>query len=82
MEEFVVLVSSLRLCCCFVNVSDRDFVRLGAAGDAIEQELRWLIERLKLAGFVGETERVGARYIDFMGGDIFSGLRLGVPKSM
>jgi len=33
MEEFVVLVSSLRLCCGFVNVGDGDFVRLGAASD-------------------------------------------------
>jgi len=45
---------------------------------AIEQELRWLVERLKAAGFVGETERVSARYIDFFDGDVFGGLRLGL----
>lgn len=45
---------------------------------AIEQELIWLVERLKAAGFVGETERVGARYIDFFGGDVFGALRLGL----
>lgn len=45
---------------------------------AIEQELTWLVERLKAAGFVGETERVGAHYIDFFGGDVFSALRLGL----
>ena len=45
---------------------------------AIEQELKWLLERLKEAGFVGETERLGARYIDFFGGDVFSVLRLGL----
>jgi len=45
---------------------------------AIEQELKWLLERLKKAGFVGETERLGARYIDFFDGDVFSSLRLGL----
>ena len=45
---------------------------------AIEQELKWLLERLKAAGFVGETERLGARYIDFFGGDVFTVLRLGL----
>jgi uncharacterized protein (TIGR04255 family) len=45
---------------------------------AIEQELMWLVEQLKVAGFVGETERLGARYVDFFGGDIFNALRLGV----
>jgi uncharacterized protein (TIGR04255 family) len=45
---------------------------------AIEQELKWLLERIKASGFVGETERLGARYIDFFGGDVFSGLRLGL----
>jgi uncharacterized protein (TIGR04255 family) len=45
---------------------------------AIEQELKWLVERLKGAGFVGETERLSARYIDFFGGDIFTALRLGL----
>ncbi|MHC1765444.1 MAG: TIGR04255 family protein [Verrucomicrobiia bacterium] len=45
---------------------------------AIEQELRWLLERLKLAGFIGETERLSARYVDFFGGDVFTALRLGL----
>ncbi len=45
---------------------------------AIEQELRWLVERVKAAGFVGETERLGARYIDFFGGDVFNELELGL----
>lgn len=45
---------------------------------AIELELKWLIERLKAAGFVGETERIGVRYIDFFSSDIFDALQLGV----
>lgn len=45
---------------------------------AIEKELEWLLERLKVAGFVGETERLSARYIDFFGGDVFTALRLGL----
>ncbi len=45
---------------------------------AIEQELGWLLERLKAAGFIGETERLSARYIDFFGGDVFPSLRLGL----
>ena len=45
---------------------------------AIQQELKWLVERLKAAGFVGETERVGTRYIDFFDGDVFGELRLGL----
>ena len=45
---------------------------------AIHDELKWLLERLETAGFIGETERLGARYIDFFGGDIFSALRLGL----
>ena len=31
-----------------------------------------------MAGFVGETERLSSRYIDFFGGDIFTALRLGL----
>ena len=42
----------------------------------IEQELKWLLERLKAAGFIGETERLSSRYIDFFGGDVFTDLRL------
>ena len=45
---------------------------------AIEQELGWLLERLKAAGFIGETERLSTRYIDFFGGDVFTELRLGL----
>ncbi|MCL4177209.1 MAG: TIGR04255 family protein [Verrucomicrobia bacterium] len=45
---------------------------------AIERELGWLLVRLKAAGFVGETERLSARYIDFFQGDVFSKLRLGL----
>ncbi len=45
---------------------------------AIEPELKWLLERVKAAGFVGETERLSARYIDFFGGDVFPGLRFGL----
>lgn len=45
---------------------------------AIKQELQWLLDRLKAAGFVGETERLSTRYIDFFGGDIFPSLRLGL----
>jgi len=44
----------------------------------IEQELGWLLERLKSAGFIGETERLGARYIDFFDGDVFDSLRIGL----
>jgi uncharacterized protein (TIGR04255 family) len=44
----------------------------------IEPELGWLMERVKAAGFVGETERVGARYIDFFRGDVFTMLHLGL----
>ena len=45
---------------------------------AIEQELGWMLDRLRAAGFVGETERLSARYIDFFGGDVFTALRLGL----
>ncbi|HVR34239.1 MAG TPA: TIGR04255 family protein [Methylomirabilota bacterium] len=44
----------------------------------IEQELGWLLERLRTAGFIGETERLSARYIDFFDGDVFKALRLGL----
>jgi uncharacterized protein (TIGR04255 family) len=44
----------------------------------IEPELNWLLEQVKAAGFVGETERVSARYVDFFGGDVFTMLRLGL----
>lgn len=45
---------------------------------AIAEELKWLVEQVHAAGFVGETERLGTRYIDFFAGDVFSGLRLGL----
>jgi len=45
---------------------------------AIADELKWLVEQVKKAGFVGETERLGTRYTDFFRDDVFNGLRLGV----
>lgn len=45
---------------------------------AIKAELIWLLDRVKAAGFVGETERLSARYIDFFGGDVFTALRFGL----
>lgn len=45
---------------------------------AIEKELKWLLERLKEAGFVAETERISARYVDFFQGDVFKAFRLGL----
>ena len=44
----------------------------------IKEELAWLLERLKLAGFIHEGERLGMRYIDFFEEDIFSRLVLDV----
>jgi len=43
---------------------------------AILEELGWMVERVKAAGFVGETERLGVRYVDFFDGDVFPELRL------
>lgn len=45
---------------------------------AIELELRWMLERLQAAGFVSEGERLGVRYIDFIAGDVFQNLILGL----
>ncbi len=45
---------------------------------AIRSELEWLLERLSRSGLVRETERLGVRYIDFLAGDIFTGLKLGL----
>lgn len=45
---------------------------------AIIEELGWLVARVRAAGFVRETERIGVRYIDFFSGDIFPHLRIGV----
>ncbi|MCX6874023.1 MAG: TIGR04255 family protein [Verrucomicrobia bacterium] len=44
----------------------------------IREELAWLLERIKLAGFIHEGERLGMRYIDFFEGDIFSQLVLDI----
>jgi uncharacterized protein (TIGR04255 family) len=43
---------------------------------AIQKELGWVIERVRSAGFVSESERLGVRYVDFFEQDIFPGLRL------
>jgi uncharacterized protein (TIGR04255 family) len=43
---------------------------------AIREELDWVIQRIQAASFVGETERLGVRYVDFFEGDVFSGLHL------
>lgn len=43
---------------------------------AISTELAWLLERLKKAEIVSETERIGVRYIDFFPEDIFPRLLL------
>jgi uncharacterized protein (TIGR04255 family) len=44
----------------------------------IREELVWLIDRLKRAGFIHEGERLGMRYIDFFEVDIFSRLVLNI----
>lgn len=44
----------------------------------IKEELCWLLERLEVAGFIYEGERLGMRYIDFFEEDIFSRLVLDV----
>lgn len=75
-------------------ISDKFFIQLGPrivsllakpsaypGWPTIEAELKWLLERLKTAGFVGETERLGARYVDFFGEDIFNVLRFGLQIS-
>ncbi|MBI4625763.1 MAG: TIGR04255 family protein [Verrucomicrobia bacterium] len=45
---------------------------------AIRNEPSWLLERVRAAGFVRETERIGVRYIDFFSGDVFPNLKIGV----
>ena len=42
----------------------------------ISKEMKWLIEKLKLAQFIEEGERLGLRYIDFFNFDIFDKLIL------
>lgn len=44
--------------------------------ERIREELIWLIDRLKEADFMQETERIGVRYIDFIEGNLFSKLNL------
>jgi uncharacterized protein (TIGR04255 family) len=44
----------------------------------VAEELAWLLEQLKAAGFVHEGERLGMRYIDFFEDDIFSRLVLNI----
>lgn len=46
----------------------------------IQEELSWLLDRLKLAGFIHEGERLGMRYIDFFENDIFSRLVLNIQS--
>ncbi len=43
---------------------------------AIHAEMSWLVERIRNAGFFGEGERLGMRYIDFFEGDLFPSLRI------
>lgn len=44
----------------------------------IRNELEWLLEKTKAAGFIKETERIGVRYIDFFPGDVLPKLLLSV----
>ncbi|OGV81070.1 MAG: hypothetical protein A3K19_17390 [Lentisphaerae bacterium RIFOXYB12_FULL_65_16] len=45
---------------------------------AIETELGWLVSKVVDAAVIHEPERLGVRYIDFFGGNLFDGIRLGV----
>jgi len=47
----------------------------------IYEELTWLLEQVKLAGFIHEGERLGLRYIDFFEEDIFSRLMLDIQSN-
>lgn len=49
--------------------------------ERIQDELTWLLERLKPAGIIHEGERLGMRYIDFFEGDIFSNLVLDIRSN-
>jgi uncharacterized protein (TIGR04255 family) len=42
----------------------------------IQTEMEWLMERIRTAGFFGEGERLGMRYIDFFEGDLFPNFRI------
>lgn len=46
--------------------------------NAVEKEMAWLLSQLQKMGFVSEGERLGARYINFFGFDIFEKLLLDV----
>ncbi len=41
---------------------------------AIEKEMTWLLTQLQNIGFISEGERLGVRYIDFFGFDVFERL--------
>src|SRR6266540_2695653 len=43
---------------------------------AIEKEMTWLLTELQKIGFISEGERLGVRYINFFGFDIFEKLFL------
>jgi len=45
---------------------------------AVEKEMTWLLGQLQKIGFIAEGERLGVRYINFFGFDIFEKLRLDV----
>src|SRR5437588_4392756 len=45
---------------------------------ALKQEMIWLLTRLQKSGFISEGERLGVRYINFFGFDIFEKLLLDV----
>jgi uncharacterized protein (TIGR04255 family) len=44
--------------------------------EAIREELRWLVDKAGKAGFIGETERIGVRYIDFFQANVFENLQM------
>jgi len=45
---------------------------------ALQEEMTWLLTQLQKIGFISEGERIGVRYINFFGFDIFEKLRLDV----
>lgn len=54
-------------------------VSLIAAGEypgwsAVRDEMRWLLDRLQATGIVLEGDRLGMRYVDFFGGNLFPNL--------
>ena len=44
----------------------------------LEAEMKWLISQMQSAGFVGEGERLGVRYVNFFSKDVFEHLLLSV----